>query len=196
MKKVYIVLTHTGTLLSRMIKGFTKDEFTHSSIALDVELKQMYSFGRLNAYNPFIGGFVHESIHNGTFGRFYNTQAKIYALEITDKQYESIQKRISQIETAKENYTFNVWGLFAAGFHKRIGKEHSFYCAEFVKYILENSGIQTNLPEIIKPEDFKKLENLELIYEGYLRKYVCPKVNIPDFIRENLLLYRKKEGVV
>lgn len=53
MKEIYIVLTHTGTALSRMIKWFTKDEFTHSSIALDAELKQMYSFGRLNPYNPF-----------------------------------------------------------------------------------------------------------------------------------------------
>lgn len=196
MKKIYIVLTHTGTLLSRMIKGFTKDEFTHSSIALDVELKQMYSFGRLNAYNPFIGGFVHESIHNGTFGRFYNTQTKIYALEITDKQYEAMQKGIFQIEKAKENYTFNVLGLFAAGFHKRIGRKHSFYCAEFVKYILEGSGISTDLPEIVKPEDFKKLESLELIYEGYLRKYVCPKISIPNFIYEALLNYPPKEGIV
>lgn len=54
MRKVYIVLTHTGTLLSKIIKNFTKDEFSHSSIALDVELKQMYSFGRLNPYNPFV----------------------------------------------------------------------------------------------------------------------------------------------
>ena len=27
------------------------------------------------------------------------------------------------------------------------------------------------LPEIIKPEDFKKLKNLELIYKGKLREY-------------------------
>lgn len=35
MKKIYIILTHTGTILSKIIKEFTKDEFSHVSIALD-----------------------------------------------------------------------------------------------------------------------------------------------------------------
>lgn len=38
MKKVYIILTHTGTVLSKIIKKYTKDEFSHVSIALDKEL--------------------------------------------------------------------------------------------------------------------------------------------------------------
>ena len=67
MKKIYLVLTHTGTILSRIIRIYTKDEFTHVSISLDDELNEMYSFGRLNPYNPFLGGFVHENINYGTF---------------------------------------------------------------------------------------------------------------------------------
>ena len=46
MKKIYIVLTHTGTTLSKIIKTYTKDEFSHVSIALDNKLQEMYSFGR------------------------------------------------------------------------------------------------------------------------------------------------------
>ena len=53
MKQIYIVLTHTGTALSTIIKYYTKDEFSHVSISLDEELEEMYSFGRLNPYNPF-----------------------------------------------------------------------------------------------------------------------------------------------
>lgn len=83
-KKIYIILTHTGTVLSKIIKGFTKDEFSHVSIALDIELKEMYSFGRLNPNNPFCGGFVHEYIDKGTFKRFYKTRAKVYSLEVTE----------------------------------------------------------------------------------------------------------------
>lgn len=196
MKEIYIVLTHTGTALSRIIKTFTKDEFTHSSISLDENLKEMYSFGRLNPYNPFVGGFVHEAIDSGTFKRFYKTQTKVYALQVSDFQYEVIENTIRQIETEKENYTFNRLGLFAVGFHRKIRKEHSFYCAEFVKYILEKAGIETNLPELIKPEDFKKIEGLQEIYKGLLRKYASPKVNVAELIRHNLLMYKKKEGVV
>ena len=60
--------------------------------------------------------------------------------------------------------------------HKKYQKKDTFYCAEFVKYVLEKSLNKKILPDIIKPMDFLKLENIEQIYEGYLRKYQCEKV--------------------
>lgn len=42
--QIYIVLTLTGTILSGIIKTTTKSIYTHSSIALDIELKELYSF--------------------------------------------------------------------------------------------------------------------------------------------------------
>ena len=197
MKKIYIILTHTGTALSKIIKGFTKDEFSHVSIALDIELKEMYSFGRLNPYNPFWGGFVHEYIDKGTFKRFYKTRAKVYSLEITEQQYESIKNYIEQIKNNKENYKFNIIGLFAAGFHKKIKKQKSFYCAEFVKYVMEKADVKSDLPDIVKPEDFKNIKGLQEIYGGLLRKYQSPKINVVESIRNNLLMYtNKKEGII
>jgi hypothetical protein len=171
MKKIYIVLTHTGTILSRIIKGYTKDEFSHISISLDIGLKEMYSFGRLNPYNPFMGGFIQENINKGTFKRFYNTKASIYSLDITEEQYETLKRNIKQIEKHKSNYKFNILGLFAAGFSIKISREHYFYCAEFVKYVMEKSNICIILPNVIKPEDFKRINGLQKIYNGLLRYY-------------------------
>lgn len=171
MKKIYIILTHTGTNLSKLIKNYTKDEFSHVSIALDSELKYMYSFGRLNPYNPFWAGFVHEYIDDGTFKRFYLTKTRVYSLEVTDEQYKSIKDTIQKIEQEKEQYKFNILGLFAAGFRKKIAMKKSFYCAEFVKYVMEQAQIETELPEVAKPEDFKKIKKLKEIYSGFLKKY-------------------------
>ena len=97
MKKIYIVLTHTGTVLSKIVRFYTGKEFSHVSISLDEDLNQMYSFGRLNPYIPFIGGFVKESPHYGTFKRFYKTKTKIYSLEVDDYQYKKIRKMIKDI---------------------------------------------------------------------------------------------------
>lgn len=197
MKKIYIILTHTGTALSKIIKRFTKDEFSHVSIALDIELKEMYSFGRLNPNNPFCGGFVHEYIDKGTFKRFYKTRAKVYSLEVTEEQYRSIKSNIDQIKNNKEDYKFNIIGLFAVGFHKKIKKQKSFYCAEFIKYVMEKADIKTDLPDIVKPEDFKNIKELQEIYGGLLRKYQSPKINVVESIRNNLLMYtNKKEGII
>lgn len=171
MKKIYIILTYTGTILSKIIKSYTGDEFSHVSISLDPQLKQMYSFGRLNPYNPFWGGFVHEGINIGTFKRFPKTRAKIYSLEIEDEQYEKLKYAIFYIKKLRKYYKFNMLGLFAVGFKIKIKSDKSFYCAEFVKYLLEEANIETKLPDLIKPEDFKQIKNLKVEYDGLLKFY-------------------------
>lgn len=172
MKKIYIILTHTGTALSTVIKYYTKDEFSHISLALDENLEEMYSFGRLNPYNPFWGGFVHENIKYGTFKRFKNTRTEIYSLQIEDEQYEKINKIIKYFNANKQKYSFNILGLICVSIKKQIKRKNNFYCAEFVKHVLKFAGIDTKeLPDIIKPEDFKKIENIKLEYKGLLRKY-------------------------
>ena len=196
MKAIYIVLTHTGTVLSRIIKNYTQDEFSHVSISLDKELKEMYSFGRLNPYNPFWGGFVQEGINFGTFKRFRKTVCKIYSLKITEEQYNNVRGMIEYIRSSKQLQKFNVIGLFAVGFNKRISFENSFYCAEFVKYVLDKSGIENNLPELIKPEDFKNIQDLNEIYSGRLRKYQITKNSIAEKINEKILSYSQKEGII
>lgn len=178
MKKIYFVLTHTGTILSRIIKNYTKDEFSHVSIALDEQLEQMYSFGRVNPYNPIWGGFVHENIHKGTYKRFFKTKTKIISMEIEEEKYINLKNIIMHMESKKYIYRFNIIGLFAAGFQKKIGKENSFYCAEFVKYVLEKANINLNLPEVVKPEHFKTLPQTEEVYSGLLRKYIPKKIII------------------
>ena len=176
MKKIYLVLTHTGTTLSTIIKCYTKDEFSHISIALDEELNELYSFGRLHANNPFIGGFVHEGIDFGTFKRFKNTQTEIYSLEIDNNKYEDISNEINSFKNNKEKYKFNIIGLFAVSINKKIHYKDTFYCAEFVKYLFEKAKIENNLPDIIKPQDFKKLKNINLVYKGKLKNYNKNKI--------------------
>lgn len=171
MKQVYLVLSYTGTILSKIVRFYTKKEYSHVSISLDKDLKKMYSFGRLNPYNAFIGGFVHESLDEGTFKRFYKTETTIYEVDITDEQYEKLLKLITYFEKKKELFKFNILGLFAVPFNIKVKRKRSFYCAEFVKYALERSDINKNLPEIIKPEDFKKLDNKKIIYKGNMQEY-------------------------
>ncbi len=172
MKKIYIVLTHTGTIISKVVRFWTKDEFSHVSISLDEDLEQMYSFGRLKPYNPILAGLVHEKQNEGTFKRFFNTKACIYSIEVEDYQYIQLKETIYMMYLNKKQYKFNILGLLAIGFKKEIKMQNYFYCAEFVKYVLEKSGINLELPEkLIKPEDFKKIENKELEYYGLFRKF-------------------------
>ena len=170
MKKIYIILTHTGTILSKIVKTYTQKEYSHVSISLDGDLTKMYSFGRLNAYNPFFGGFVHEEINKGTFKRFKNTKAKIYCLEITDAKFKKLENIITQIENKQNQYKFNFIGLLAVTLNLKIKRKKCFYCAEFVKYVLEQSRV-LELPDLAKPEHFENLLGIEEVYRGMLREY-------------------------
>lgn len=71
-------------------------------------------------------------------------------------------------------YKFNIIGLFGAGLNIRIKQQHSFYCAEFVKYLIDKAKIENDLPEVIKPEDFKTM-NLQMKYKGRLQDYELPR---------------------
>lgn len=171
MKRIYIILTHTGTVLSKIVKAYTKKPFSHVSIALDADLEQMYSFGRLRPSNPFWAGFVHEYKDKGTFKKFINTKAKVYCLEVKDEQYEIMKKVIKHFKENRERYKFNIIGLFAVSINMKIKIKNYMYCAEFVKYMLDSAKVENDLPEIIKPEDFEKLEGIKEVYSGYLREY-------------------------
>lgn len=170
MRKIYIILTYTGTILSKIVKIYTRKEYSHVSISLDSDLTQMYSFGRLNPYNPFTGGFVHEAVDKGTFKRFKKTKTKIYSLEIDEEKYEKLEKIINDIQQRKKLYKFNLIGLLAVALNVKIKREKYFYCAEFVKYVLEQSQVLT-LPDIIKPADFEKVQELDEVYQGILKEY-------------------------
>ena len=49
MKKIYIVLTYTGTILSKIIKGYTRAEYCHVSLALDENLSDYIKLSELQA---------------------------------------------------------------------------------------------------------------------------------------------------
>lgn len=179
-KKIYVVMTQTGTFLSRLLKFLSKDVYNHASIALDDRLAEMYSFGRLNPYNPFVGGFVKESPHYGTFKRFSNTDAMIITLDVTEKQYDGVKTMLSKMYEEREKYHYNYKGLFAAFFGKRIEELNRFYCSEFVKHVLVENGIvdETFFREITHPADFTEIPDAKTVYVGKLRTYASDVTEI------------------
>ncbi len=131
----------------------------------------MYSFGRLNPYNPFIGGFVQESPHYGTFKRFKYSKVKIYSMNVSDKDYERIKDTIRKFERNRKKYRFNFMGVISVAGNYHLKRKNCYYCSEFVKFVLDNTSMKLKLPDIVKPNDFQKLNGLNEIFTGLLREY-------------------------
>lgn len=172
-KTIYILLTYTGSLLSKMIKMYTKYDYTHVSLGLDIDLTELYSFGRLIPSNPIVAGFVKEDIRNGTYAYFSNTECCLYSIDIDMEQYNRLIECIHSFSLEKDKYSYNLIGFLGIIINKPIYRRHSYFCSQFVAYILEQSGIKLfdKHPALVTPYDFQTNPRLNKIYEGRLMEY-------------------------
>lgn len=171
-KEIYIILSQSGSVLSRFLKLVTRAPYNHASIALQGDLHTMYSFGRIRPYNPFVGGFVRESSSFGTFKRFKKTRIRVLKIEVSLEAYNEASRIIEQMLGEQARYRYNYWGLILAAIRVPFKKRYRYYCSEFVKYV----AVCMNLPEakalpaIVKPMHLLSLPH-QIIYEGILCEY-------------------------
>lgn len=171
-RKVYIVLSQTGTILSRILKLYTRAPYNHCSIALCEDLEVMYSFGRLDPYNPFRGGFVQESTRFGTFKRFKNTRAMVIEAEVTPEAYEALREHIRTMLRTRTEYHYNYVGLLLAAIRIHRAKRNCYYCSEFVRAMAIEAGVEgaEAIPPIVKPMHLLRVPHRR-VFEGRLRDY-------------------------
>ena len=172
-KKLYVVVSQTGSIVSKILKLLTGARYNHVSVALDATLTPMYSFARKYTYNPFWGAFVKEYPGRGALGRFKNTEVVVLELNCSSEQYDAVAARLEKMYREREKYRYNYRGLFSAYFSKKYHKKHHYYCSEFVRDLLERSGIipENSFGDIAKPIDFLRLPQAACVYCGRLRKY-------------------------
>lgn len=171
MKKIYIILSYSGTVPAKIIKTFTHYEYSHVSIALKSDLKIMYSFGRKKVNNPLNGGFIIESKNGEFYKKFNKTYCAILELEITNKQYNRLLKIINRYKRDIEIYKYDMLGLVLRIFNKKLNRENYKVCTEFVASVLEKSEIHKFDNKIVKPVDFMSIPNIKIIYQGKLLNY-------------------------
>ncbi|WP_032123447.1 hypothetical protein [Clostridium amazonitimonense] len=172
-KYIYLVFSKTGTWLSKMINLITSIKYAHSSISLDNSFKKMYSFGRINPNNPFLGGFVEENLHEGVYKKFTHSECLIYKVKVTEEQLESLKNEIDTFSKEKNKYRYNFLGLFFVLLNLPIKRKCYYFCSQFVSEALIKSNIYKSdkTPELIKTTDLFSINNKEIIYEGPINKY-------------------------
>lgn len=170
---IYILLTYSGSILSRVINKKTREPYSHVSIAFDEELKELYSFGRLRPNNPIFAGFVKEDIENGTYARFPETTCALYSLDIDEVQYKRLIKELKKFIASDHRYRYNLIGLMGAAVNYPIERQYKYFCSQFVTSLLNNSGIKLIDKEagLTAPRDFRECNELNLVYEGNLQSY-------------------------
>lgn len=167
---IYIVLTRTSSIVSKIIRIVKNDEYTHASISFDKKLNRMYSFGRKYSYFPFIGRFKHEYINRGLYKRCRTLPGVIIELEVSEQQYNRAEILLEQFISNSGLYKYNYMGLVHSLLNVSVHCDDRFLCSEFVYYIINESGIidLKKSPNLIRPQNLLYVKG-NVIYKGDLK---------------------------
>lgn len=166
--KIYIIQMHTNTLPARIIKMFTRYEYSHIAISLDKSCDRIYSFGRKKLNNFLNGGFVVQERQGEFFKKFKNTKCRIYELEVSHEQYNSVESKLYEMEQRSREYKYDFWGIGMRLLKIPVTFKNKYVCSYFVAELLETSGICTFGKQVCLtvPKDFEQIKGANKIYEG------------------------------
>lgn len=170
MKKIYILLTRTGTMPARIIHFFKGGTFTHTSISLTPSTDCLYSYARRKINNPLNAGLIIENIHTEVFALYPDCHCALYCMEVSDEAYEKMQKEITFFFENYKKAKYNFFGLIPLALGIRLRRKFRLTCSQFVARILESSH-EIELPKdpyLMLPNDFPDIGGIRMIYDGKL----------------------------
>lgn len=172
MKRIFILLSQTNTVLARSIRKCTGTEFSHTSLVLDNDFVDMFSFTRKYPNNPFVGRFRQESFSTGVYSQSMDCLSQVYTTLIPDEQYEKLWHKVNYFLNSKKEFKFNNIGLFACWFKIIFPRKYKRVCSQFVAECLDFACPQIKMPKhfwIMQPEDFKFVEGVDLFFRGKMK---------------------------
>ena len=187
MKKIYILLSKTGTLPSHIIHMSLGGPYTHASIALTPETDKLYSFARRTLHNPFNAGFIVENTNTLIFAKYPDCLCAVYSLEVTDAAYKNMEKILSEFVFKKDRYSYNFLGAIPSKLGIKWSRKYRFTCSQFVAFVIQSAGA-ANLPKhysLMMPNDFLDVKGIRLIYSGKIGNCTIKNASSPLYVENN-----------
>ena len=170
MKSLYILLTRSRSLPSRVIGLFTSEPFTHVSLAFDRELTVLYSFVRKYSGMPLPAGLMEEHLDRGFYRRQGDIPCALLRMDVPDRIYSRAKTFVYNMFQRREEYSYSIFGLLLCHLQISLNFRNRYFCSQFVGTVLAESGA-LELPKpasLMHPFDFCSLCRLEVLYLGGL----------------------------
>lgn len=182
MRTIYVVLTKTGTYLSKFIHLITRADYTHASMSFEEGLQPLYSFSRFYTYLPLPAGLHNEPLDLGFFKKHSRIPCAVYKIEVDEDTYASAKEEVERMLINAKYYRFSILGLMFCGLRIPLTRKRYYFCSQFVSHILTHSeALQLPYePSLMRPNDYSKIENIECVFKGRL-----------DELKETLNTYNK-----
>lgn len=177
MKKIYVLLSRTNTVPARIIRTFAKGEFSHVSISLFPRTNCFYSYARRHVDIPLFAGFISEDIHTKVFARYPDAHCALFSIDVSDEGYKRAKRLIRYMIKNRKKATYNFLGAATVKMGLKLKRKYKFTCSQFAAFLLDYTG-DVKLPKdpyLMLPNDFLKIPNIELLYDGELQNCIIPQ---------------------
>ncbi|MGL4741601.1 MAG: hypothetical protein ACRC41_12465 [Sarcina sp.] len=172
MRKIRVCLTFSGTIYSRVIRWFTKEKYSHVSLALEEDKNTWFSMGRTGKNKFWIVRYQEENVKERFTEWFPNTEVMILEKEVTNDVYYKIKRMLD--EYARQDTKYNYAGIIGVALNKEITHKNRYFCSELVAKILQEvESLDVDTPPVLtKPMDFLNDDEFILTYEGDVNSYL------------------------
>ncbi len=189
MKTIYILLTRSGSVMSRVVQAFTLVPYTHCSVSFEQGLQPLYSSARKNSDTILPSGPCREVFDRGFYCRHRDMPCAVYALQVSETDYAAALERARFLTENNEDYHYNYWGAVLCRLGIPYHPRNKFFCSQFVAEVLRVGGVR--LPKdssLMMPMDYTRLPELECLYRGRLDELV----SIPDAPQKTFRFFGKE----
>lgn len=175
---LYVVFVSTNTIMGKGIRLFTRNKYSHVTIAFERDLRAMYSFARYHINSPIYGGFVVERPGRYLHGE-QDVLVKICEVPVDQGEYVRIRKEIEYFKRHREVMIYNTINALLSLLGKRLQVKDMYTCLEFATHLLR-------YPKMNAIRELERRLAEHVIYTGSLRdtaKWQQERIGEDEFFR-------------
>ena len=171
MKPVYILLTTTGSPMSKAIRKVTGDDYTHASLSFDLKMDEIYSFN--------LEGFVKESLDMFK-KKFGNIKMGVFCAMVPEEGIKLMKDKIKYFQDHVKDFSYNAIGLLGVILNTPIISNTKLFCSEFVDNMLKLGEVDaTNKNSaLVRPQEFAQTNVIFKLFDGRIDDYSKKKCEI------------------
>lgn len=164
---VFIILTSGNTALAPMIRKATKSTFSHASIAFDISLRPIYSFGPNKRTPKLTAGFI-KTVPEADIWMADRKPVpySIYVTYVSSYDLEKMKKRVEYFVNNADNMKYSFSGLVRVFFNMKSPHRNHWFCSAFVAEIINAGKPLPKDSTLYKPDQLRNVKDVEFLCSG------------------------------
>lgn len=161
---VFLLLMHSGSPLSTIIKTLTRNEYSHACISFNSKLEPIYSFNgkfKRDGSSP----FTIRMIDDPHFLKYHPTYS-LYVMYVNKKNYDKMKERLQYFIDNRDELEYDFLNLFSVLIGRESEKSNKWFCSKFVMSVLGTGRNNLKVPSLYKPQDIAEFEDVTLVNKG------------------------------